>query len=173
MGPDVFSESVNEVQRERYRRPAILRISFGGSIAVLIFFFLLVFIGPLISSSTSLFAGLVIGLVLVILLIYLADAGRIKVEYVAFLAALAVLSASIASATPWLPPERVIMGGEPRTLYILRESDDGYVVFDPNAHAVQRVAKGQLTARQYCSLESTEGTLITLMFGKPDLPECP
>jgi len=55
----------------------------------------------------------------------------------------------------WLPPERVVIDKQDRTVYILKRDDDSLIMFDPSRAVVLRVPEREVTDRQYCRFPST------------------
>ncbi|MEU2611811.1 hypothetical protein ABZ570_09540 [Micromonospora sp. NPDC007271] len=88
----------------------------------------------------------------------------------------AVVVASVFALYPrmWLPPERAVVSGEAKKVYILEHKDDEYVFFDPRARSVVRLPDKDLTDRQYCDENPDMDFLINLVVSKPKgRPTCP
>jgi hypothetical protein len=79
----------------------------------------------------------------------------------------------LASTTMWLPAERLDVAGTPKQVYVLNDSAEDLVVFDPKARIVVRLPGKDVSNRQFCYQEDFQ-TFAQMIFGKPrGLPECP
>lgn len=79
----------------------------------------------------------------------------------------------LASTAMWLPRERLDVAGTPKHVYVLGDSGQDVVVFDPKAHAVIRIPEKDVSNRQFCYQKDFQ-TFAQVIFGKPHgLPECP
>ncbi|MEU8224892.1 hypothetical protein [Kribbella sp. NPDC048915] len=69
----------------------------------------------------------------------------------------------------WLPPERVVIDGEPELAYVLGSEDDTYVVFLAEDNVVARVPHAQIQDRQYCMIAERN----PIRKDATGLPHCP
>jgi hypothetical protein len=94
----------------------------------------------------------------------------LDMRFFAFLALAMQLIFVATSRSLWLPAERVLIAGEPRTVYVLRERDEQLAVFYDDDHIVAWLDKSSITERQFCSLEQSSPLKARV---KKDRPLCP
>ncbi|MGW3620100.1 hypothetical protein [Micromonospora arida] len=105
------------------------------------------------------------------------DAKALRVGLLRFVViALAVILTGAFALWPkmWLPPERAVVSGAAKKIYILDRKDGEYVIFDPRTKSVLRVPGGNVQDRQYCEDPKEVDYLIHAVISKPKgRPECP
>jgi hypothetical protein len=94
----------------------------------------------------------------------------LDLRFFAFLALAMQLSFVATSRSLWLPAERIVIAGEPRTMYVLQDKDEQLAVFYDDDHIVAWLDKSSITERQFCSLEQSSPLKAR---DKKDRPLCP
>lgn len=68
--------------------------------------------------------------------------------------------------TVWLPPEVLVTKTVTQAVYVLQQADTDLIYFDPRAHAVLRMPKTQVVARQFCD-PGPMSTMSEYLLGHP------
>lgn len=110
-------------------------------------------------SSTYWFEPLLYGLfpVSIAVWFYIADREKDEIQsrnenrrFAKSIAASSVVF-TITTSSMWLPPERLVVDGHAKLGYVLKDEDQDYVIFFSDKKVVLRVARRDVTERQYCA----------------------
>jgi hypothetical protein len=71
----------------------------------------------------------------------------------------------------WLPPERLVVGGQARLAYVLKDSDKEIVAYLPVERSVLRLSKDLVTERQYCVPSSRSPIFKSEIRSRPKCPD--
>jgi len=129
---------------------------------------------PLLGTSEFLVALLVLaGLPTAFLIGRTRHRRAVVVRVAAWLGAV-ILLVNFLPVRMWLPPERATVAGDTRTVYVLRESTDGVVIFDPASVSVLRIPADQIRDRQFCQ-SGERLTVGEFLLGRAErqVPTCP
>jgi hypothetical protein len=151
-----------------------VRLGTGGRAPAYLYALTAVLAVPLLGTSEFLVALLVLaGLPVAFLIGRTRHRRAVLVRLAAWLGA-AVLLVNFLPVRMWLPPERAIVGGDTKTVYVLRESSDGVVIFDPGSVSVLRIPLGQIRDRQFCQ-SGERLTVGEFLLGRAErqVPTCP
>jgi hypothetical protein len=129
---------------------------------------------PLLGTSEFLVGLLVLaGLPTAFLIGRTRHRRAVVVRLAAWLGA-AILLINFLPVRMWLPPERAIVSGDTKTVYVLRESSDGVVIFDPTSVSVLRIPADRIRDRQFCQ-SGERLTVGEFLLGRAErqVPACP
>jgi hypothetical protein len=150
------------------------RLAIGGRVPAYLYGLTAVLAIPLLGTSEFLVALLVLaGLPTAFLIGRTRHRRAFLVRLAAWLGA-AVLLVNFLPVRMWLPPERATVAGDTKTVYVLRESGDGVVIFDPGSVSVLRIPLSQIRDRQFCQ-SGERLTVGEFLLGRAErqVPACP